>query len=203
MKYRTKTSTHLYIGVYVAAQTSKGLCSSYFKSYASVGVFSHAARIFLVYANTTEVSIVKVRLRRLYVLYSVERGSQLLCSQHQSLVFCTFLDATSIWQNCLNYYCNATYHFLLFGFSLIHNIYTQIYNLVRVSWCGAVSNYFTADNGVKQGAVLSPILFCMYIDDYYYYFLKTTLALTLLVHLHTRMISCSLRQQLQLYVNFN
>jgi len=37
--------------------------------------------------------------------------------------------------------------------------------LVRVSWRGAVSDYFVADNGVKQGAVLSPVLFCVYTED--------------------------------------
>ena len=32
------------------------------------------------------------------------------------------------------------------------------------SWHGVKSNYFTSENGVKQGGVLSPILFCVYID---------------------------------------
>jgi len=43
------------------------------------------------------------------------------------------------------------------------NLYAN--NLARVSWCGAASDIFVADNGVKQGAALSNVLFCVYIDD--------------------------------------
>ena len=37
---------------------------------------------------------------------------------------------------------------------------------VRVLWAGLVSDYFPVPNGVKQGeGVISPVLFCVYIDD--------------------------------------
>jgi hypothetical protein len=42
------------------------------------------------------------------------------------------------------------------------NFYTG--NYVRVAWCGIVSDYFLAINDAKQGGVLSPVLFCLYID---------------------------------------
>jgi len=38
-------------------------------------------------------------------------------------------------------------------------------NLVRASWGEVMTDYSTALNGVKQGAVLSPILYCVYVDD--------------------------------------
>jgi len=33
------------------------------------------------------------------------------------------------------------------------------------SWQGVKSDYFSTENGVKQGGILSPILFCVYIDE--------------------------------------
>ena len=38
-------------------------------------------------------------------------------------------------------------------------------NLVRIAWGGVLADYFSAVNGVKQGGVLSPVLYCVYIDD--------------------------------------
>jgi len=70
-------------------------------------------------------------------------------------------------------------------------------NLVRVSWGGAMTDYFTALNGVKQSTVLSPILHSVYADDR---LLILSMALprrasavlsvyTLWAHLHTRTTS--------------
>jgi len=42
------------------------------------------------------------------------------------------------------------------------NFYTV--NFVEVQWCGIMSVYCLALNGVKQGGFLSPILFCRYTD---------------------------------------
>ena len=36
---------------------------------------------------------------------------------------------------------------------------------MRVAWCNVLSEYFLATNGVKQGGVLSHVLFCIYIDN--------------------------------------
>jgi hypothetical protein len=86
--------------------------------------------------------------------------------QNQSPVFCTFLDASKAFDKL--HYCKL-FKLLVkrevpaIYVRLLANIYTQ--NFVRVSWGGALSDYFSAVNGVKQGAVLSPVLFCIYVDD--------------------------------------
>jgi len=36
---------------------------------------------------------------------------------------------------------------------------------MHVSWCGVISDYFQVLNGVKQGGVLSPVMFCIDIDN--------------------------------------
>jgi len=46
---------------------------------------------------------------------------------------------------------------------ILINLYTA--NEVRVLWAGLASELFSVLNGVKQGGVISPILFCIYVDD--------------------------------------
>jgi hypothetical protein len=87
-------------------------------------------------------------------------------THNDSAVFCTFLDATKAFDRL--HYCKL-FKLLIKRQLPAHiirvliNLYTH--NLVCVSWCGVSSNFFTAVNGVKQGAVLSPVLFCIYIDE--------------------------------------
>ena len=46
---------------------------------------------------------------------------------------------------------------------ILANLYTN--NFVCIYWGGTTTDYFSVINGVKQGAVLSPVLYCVYIDD--------------------------------------
>jgi len=82
------------------------------------------------------------------------------------LFFCTLLDASKAFDRL--HYCKLFKILIKRGLpthiiGLLINLYTN--NFVRVSWNGVMSSYFTAVNGVKQGGVLSPVLFCLYIDD--------------------------------------
>ena len=45
---------------------------------------------------------------------------------------------------------------------LLLNIYTN--HVTCVLWNGICSAEFSVKNGVKQGGVISPVLFCIYID---------------------------------------
>ena len=85
---------------------------------------------------------------------------------NKSSVYCAFLDATKAFDR-VNY-CK------LFRLLVKRNLpplllrvmlNSYISNFVRVSWSGYFSEYFLAKNGVKQGGMLSPVLFCVYLDE--------------------------------------
>ena len=61
-------------------------------------------------------------------------------------------------------------------FALLHNrglppvanrLLLDMYTRQRMctTWNGVKSEFFSTENGVKQGGILSPILFCVYIDE--------------------------------------
>ena len=81
---------------------------------------------------------------------------------HGSCVFCVFLDATKAFDRVQ--YCSLFDKLLetnvdpLF-LRIMVNIYTG--QLVKVLWNGVYSQNFPVVNGVKQGGILSPVLFCI------------------------------------------
>jgi len=98
------------------------------------------------------------------VHYDIKRNSYL---NKESSVLCTFLDASDAFDR-LNY-CKL---FRLLNkrdlpaciIRVLINMYTG--HLIRISWAGVLSDYINVLNGVKQGGVINPILFCICIDDW-------------------------------------
>jgi hypothetical protein len=85
---------------------------------------------------------------------------------NNSSVYCSFLDASKAFDRV--HYCKLFRLLVKRGLPpcivrILINLYTV--NQVRVLWAALASDYFSALNGVKQGGVISPILFCIYIDD--------------------------------------
>ena len=85
-------------------------------------------------------------------------------SRHGSL-YCTMLDATKAFDR-VNY-CKLFRELLdktlpREYLRLLLNIYTN--HVTCVLWNGICSVEFSVKNGVKQGGVISPVLFCIYID---------------------------------------
>lgn len=53
--------------------------------------------------------------------------------------------------------------FLFYIIRFLLNIY--LFQVARVAWNGSYSHDIKTLNGVHQGAVLSPVLFCIYFDE--------------------------------------
>ena len=81
-------------------------------------------------------------------------------------VYCTFLDASKAFDRVE--YCKLFRRLYDRGLPpviirLMLNMYVG--HVTRVEWNGIRSHTFSVCNGVKQGGIISPILFCVYIDD--------------------------------------
>ena len=87
-------------------------------------------------------------------------------THNSSSVYCCLLDATKAFDR-INY--NKLFNLLIHRnlpsvvVRLLINLYTT--HKLRIMWNGAFSEIIYVKNGVKQGGILSPILFCVYLDN--------------------------------------
>ena len=86
-------------------------------------------------------------------------------NSNNSTVYCTMLDATKAFDRVE--YCKLFRQLITRQIPpavvrLLMNMYVS--HATRVSWNGIFSNRISVRNGVKQGGIISPVLFCIYID---------------------------------------
>ena len=77
-------------------------------------------------------------------------------------VYCTFLDATKAFDRKLSHrlYDRDQPPVII---RIMLNMYVG--HVTRVKWNGIRSHTLSVCNGVKQSGIISPVLFCVYIDD--------------------------------------
>ena len=85
---------------------------------------------------------------------------------HGGSVYCVFLDATKAFDRVE--YCKLFKLLINRGLPpiclrLLLNMYTS--HIISIAWNNIVSNAFVVRNGIKQGGILSPLLFCIYFDE--------------------------------------
>jgi len=83
--------------------------------------------------------------------------------QHQTPVFCTFLDASKAFDRlhyCKLFKLHLKRQLPVHILRVLINLYTN--SCVRVAWGAITSDYFSVVNGVKQGAILSPCFLRLY-----------------------------------------
>jgi len=80
-------------------------------------------------------------------------------------VYCTLLDATNAFDRI--HYCKLFHRLIdrkLPSIVLRLLILMYMNHVTRIVWNSVQSRWFVVMNGVKQGGILSPVLFCVYID---------------------------------------
>ena len=90
-------------------------------------------------------------------------------TQMQSSVYVIFIDASKAFDRLSHielFYILSERNMCPLIRRLLFNLYGN--QQFQIRWNNCLSNMYNMTNGVKQGAVLSPILFTMYIDGLFY-----------------------------------
>jgi Reverse transcriptase (RNA-dependent DNA polymerase) len=94
------------------------------------------------------------------------KGALSYHTQHQTSVLCTLLDAPKTFDRL--HFCKLFKLLIkreLSGPFLRTLINTYTSSVVRVAWVDVTSDFFSVNKRVKQGSVLSPVLFCVQIGN--------------------------------------
>lgn len=130
-------------------------------------IFEHALKIvFQPFLSTSQYQFgFKKKSSTSHAIFCLKEAVDYYTS-HGSNVYCSFLDASKAFDRLV--------HAGLF-LKLLHrniplvflNIIIQWYSALqcRVRWGDTFSGWFAVISGVRQGGVLSPIFYCLYVDD--------------------------------------
>ena len=130
-------------------------------------IFEHALKIvFQPFLTTSQYQFwFKKKSLTSHAIFCLKEAVDYYTS-HGSNVYCSFLDASKAFDRLVH--AGLFLKLLQRGIPLVFlNIIIHWYSALkcRVRWGDSFSDWFAVISGVRQGGILSPIFYCLYVDD--------------------------------------